>query len=130
MFPKPFARGVVGEQENIAFQDSQPLQPGEAGGDQLFSEPVAAMRPRDGQMMQVTAAAIVSGQHRADDFAVMTRDEAQPRIAFQITGDATAAVGFAEAQSFGLLPQAKNGRVIGDGHGFDFVTRRHRWLLS
>jgi hypothetical protein len=117
--PKLHTRRVVREDEDVA-----PLNAGLSEFRQtgIYELPADAATPvtfQHRQMMQVTAPAVVTAQHGADDSAILFRNKAEARVAPQKRRYGRARVGFVQPHALGALPKGDDCIVIFDAERAD-----------
>src|SRR2546421_11574644 len=78
----------------------------------------------DGQMMKVTAPAIMPAEHGADKLRAVSRYKAHSRIALEVARHVWPGIRFIQAHSLGLAPQSVNFIEIIDGHRFYAVRNQ------
>jgi len=70
----------------------------------------------DGERMQVAPTAVVAAQNRSDQAAVVSGDETQAGVPFEIRLDTASRIGSAQADIFRRFPQTESFTVVGDSH--------------
>ena len=85
MLPERFPGGVVGEEEEVALRDVEGLQAREARFHQPLAQAASARTLGHREMVKIAAPTVVPAKHRADDFALRERDEAEPGLRARYT---------------------------------------------
>ncbi len=112
--PEGTAGGVGGVEENAAFLDTVPAEARERFVDQPAAEAPPAVRGNDGQVVEISAPAVMPAKDGADDAAVFVqRDEAQAGIAHQKGGDRLPRIGFIQTDAGAGAPQRDDGVIVG-----------------
>jgi hypothetical protein len=101
---------IVGDQDDEAF-DSGFAQALEAFVEQTLANPGSPIGRVNGQMVYVSATAVVTTEHDADHCLFVGGHAAQPSIARDKLSDAFPVVPFSDLQAFDTLPKLK-GRLI------------------
>src|SRR5579871_6327079 len=81
--PKPLAIGIIVVEEDIALNNSEPLQLCQALFHESRAEAVPAVRQRDCKVMQITAPAVVPAEDCTDQLASVTRNKTHSGISFK-----------------------------------------------
>jgi len=125
--PKGATDGVVGVEKNAAFRDAVPAETRERFVDQPAAKAPSAVRGNHGQVVEVSAPAVMPAQHGADDDAFcVQRNEAQTGIARQKGGDRLPRIGFVQTDAFARAPQRQDSVVVGQREFAQTIGGRRR----
>ena len=124
--PKRLAGAVVGIEEDVALGDVVFGEGREAMVEEGAGDALAAVGAGDGEVVEVTAAAVVAAEDGADELVVVDGDGAESGVAGEEGGDGGVGVGLVEADAFGGLPEGVGGGVVGD---LEFTNGHGWWVL-
>jgi hypothetical protein len=104
----------------VRYEDKRSLKTGpsqtvEAFIHQSLAESGSLVNRINGQMINISAASVVTAQCDANNRSGVGGDPAQPRIPREKVGNAFAVVTFRNLETFNSSPQLKCGVVIADG---------------
>src|SRR5579859_1076078 len=114
MRPEFHAGCIVGEDEDVAFLNAGLAEFRQTGMDQLPTNALLTVPPGHRQMMQITAPAIVTAEHGANEATVLFSNKTETRIASQIRRDGRTRVGFVQPHTLSPPPQCEDGIVVFD----------------
>ena len=100
--PRP---DIVGVHEEVASDDAFPLQASQDLFAEGATETTPSVRGRNGEVMEITAATVVTSKHGPNDPALVESQEAQAWIAVEVAREPLSRVHRAKCETLGPLPQ-------------------------
>ena len=84
--------------------------------DECQSNAAMSKITRDGEMVQISATAIVTTKHGSRQPAALPSQQAQSVVPLQVGVDSLSRIRFAQTHIFRGLPESQDFVVVGDGH--------------
>jgi hypothetical protein len=114
-FPKDHASGVVWKNEEMAFGNTGLVQGLQSAFHQPSPHSPAPIIPMNRYMINITTAAVMTGQDRPDNPSVEAGHETRSGVLQEKTIERFFRIGLAQTQAFALAPQGKDFLIILDG---------------
>lgn len=99
----------------MTLQDARLSQRAERSLDEHATDPLSPVRRGHDEMLEVTSAAVVTTEHRANEASAVDGHEARARIPLEVARDGLWPIDVAEDDALGGSPERCRGFVVGRG---------------